>query len=150
MNIPKFAISNYQFTLVAFLFLLIMGIVSFLNMPQREDPVLDIPNTVILAVYPGASPLDLESQVTDPIEDVISELDDIRDLRTFVWDGVSVTNVEFNFGTDSDKKYDEVQRQLNSIRNDLPPGLFELDVRKITTSTVSIFQIAFSFGYSRI
>ncbi|GJM31037.1 MAG: multidrug transporter AcrB [Saprospiraceae bacterium] len=142
MNIPKLSIENYQFTLTAFVLLLIMGLASFFAMPQREDPALDIANVLVVAVYPGANPEDIESQVVDIIEESIKELDDIKEISTVIRDGVAVTEVEFFFGVDPDEKYDEVQRQVNGVRNELPSELYDLDVLRISTNTVSIFQIA--------
>lgn len=142
MNIPKFSIENYQFTLTVFVALLVMGIMSFLGMPQREDPVVEIPNTIVVAVYPGANPEDMESQVVDVIEEAINELEDIKEIRTTISDGVAVIGVESIFGVDSDDRYDEVVRQINQIRDDLPSDLYQLDIRKFTTSTVNIMQMA--------
>jgi len=142
MNIPKFSIENYQFTLTVFVALLVMGIMSFLGMPQREDPVVEIPNTIVVAVYPGANPEDMESQVVDVIEEAVNELEDIKEIRTTISDGVAVIGVESVFGLDSDDRYDEVVRQINQIRDDLPSDLYQLDIRKFTTSTVNIMQMA--------
>ena len=142
MNLPRLAIDNYQFTITAFTALFLLGLVSFLSMPQREDPALDIANVFVVAVYPGASPQDIESQVVDPIEEAINELDDLEEVQTTIRDGVAVTEVEFVFGVDPDDKFDAVQRQINQIKGNLPPDLYQLDVRKISTSTVSIFQLA--------
>jgi multidrug efflux pump subunit AcrB len=142
MNIPSFSIKNYQFTLTAFTFLLVMGITSFLNMPRREDPALDIPNIVVIAVYPGANPTDIESQVVDVLEESINELDDLKEVQTTIRDGVAISEIEFNFGVDTDGKYDEVLRQVNQVRSDLPEGLYQLDVRQYSTNTVNIMQLA--------
>ena len=142
MNIPAFSIKNYQLTLTAFVMLLIAGLFSFLSMPRQEDPVLDIPNTLVIAVYPGANPNDIERQVVDPIEEAIKELDDLKELRTVVRDGTAVTEVEFEFGVDPDDKYDEIQRQLNQLKDVLPSDLYSLEARQINTNTVNIFQIA--------
>lgn len=142
MNIPDFSIKNYQFTLTAFAFLLIMGLASFMGMPQREDPALDIPNMVVIAVYPGANPQDVESQVVDVLEESINELDDLKEIRTEISDGVAVMEVEFDFGVDADEKFDEVQRQVNGKRNELPRDLYQLDVRQFSTNSVTVMQIA--------
>lgn len=142
MNLPKLSIRNYQFTLTAFVLLTTLGIASFLSMPQREDPAIDIANILVVAVYPGANPEDIENQVVDPIEEAINELDDIKEMETTIRDGVSITQIEFTFGVDSDEKYDEVQRQVNGVRNELPADLYQLDVNKVSTNTVSIFQLA--------
>lgn len=141
MNIPKFSISNFQFTLTAFAFLLLLGLSSFFTMPQREDPALDIPNMLVVAVYPGANPTDVESQVADPLEDAINELDDVKEIQTTIRDGVAVMEIEFTFGVDADDKFDEVQRQVNAKRSELPQDLYQLDVIKFSTNTVAIFQI---------
>ena len=141
MNLPQLSIRNHQFTLTAFAFLLIMGIASFFNMPRREDPALDIPNVLVIAVYPGANPEDIESQVVDVLEEAINELDDLKEIQTTIRDGVAIMEVEFNFGIDSDEKFDEVQRQVNQSREEMPEGLYQLDVKKMSTNTVTIMQI---------
>ncbi|MCB9265076.1 MAG: efflux RND transporter permease subunit [Lewinellaceae bacterium] len=141
MNIPQLSIKNYQFTLTAFAFLLVMGIASFFSMPRREDPALDIPNVLVIAVYPGANPEDVESQVVDILEESVNELDDLKEVQTTIRDGVAIMEIEFNFGVDPDEKFDEVQRQVNQSRNEMPEGLYQLDVKKMSTNTVTIMQI---------
>ncbi|MCB0579224.1 MAG: efflux RND transporter permease subunit [Phaeodactylibacter sp.] len=146
MNIPQLSIKNHQFTLTAFAFLLVMGVASFFNMPRREDPALDIPNVLVIAVYPGATPEDIESQVVDVLEESINELDDLKEVQTTIRDGVAIMEVEFIFGVDTDEKFDEVQRQVNQSRNEMPEGLFQLDVKKMSTNTVTIMQIGLISG----
>lgn len=141
MNIPQLSIKNHQFTLTAFAFLLVMGLASFFNMPRREDPALDIPNVAVIAVYPGANPEDIESQVVDVLEDAINELDDLKEIQTTIRDGVAVMEVEFNFGVDVDEKFDEVQRQANQSRSEMPEGLYELKAVQFSTNTVNIMQV---------
>ncbi|RMG82305.1 MAG: efflux RND transporter permease subunit [Bacteroidetes bacterium] len=142
MNIPAFSIKNYQLTLMVFVALLILGISSFLTMPRSEDPPMNVPHIIVTAIFPGANPLDMESQVADPIEEAVSELEDIKEIKTTIRDGVAVISVEFEYGFDSDEKETEVQRQINNIKDDLPDNLYDLNVRKVTTSNVKIFQTA--------
>jgi len=142
MNLPQFSIQNYQLTITAFAAMLVLGLVAFLSMPQREDPALDIANVIVVAVYPGASPQDIERQVVDPIEESIHELDDLEEVETTIRDGVAITEVEFVFGVDAEEKFDEVQRQINQIKDELPSDLYQLDVRKMSTNTVAIMQLA--------
>ncbi len=142
MSIPKFAIGNYQLTLTVFVIFLALGLSAFLTMPQREDPALKIANIIVVAVYPGANPVDIERQVVDPIEEAINELDDIKEMQTTIRDGVAITEVEFIFGVDPDEKFDEIQRQVNGVRSDLPEDLYQLNFTKASTSTVNIMQLA--------
>ena len=142
MNIPKFAIKNAQITVMIFTILVGLGVYSFVTMPQLEDPVIDLPNVYVVAVYPGAAPEDMESQVVDPLEESINELDDLKEIITTIRDGVAAIEIEFEFGSDPDEKLEEVQRQINSIQEDLPQELYDLDVFLVSTSTVAIYQIA--------
>ncbi len=146
MNIPTLSINNHQLTLSAFVFIVVMGVTSFLNMPRREDPALDIPTSLVVAVYPGASPEDIERQVVDVLEESIQELDDLKEIQTSIRDGVATLEVEFNFGVDADDKFDEVQRQVNQVRGDLPSGLYQLNVIQFSTNTVPIMQLGLVSG----
>ena len=146
MNIPSFAIENRQITLLGFLLLLMLGLQSYFSMPQLEDPVVEVPNILAVAIYPGASPEDVEGQVVDVIEEAVNEVDDLKELSTVIQDGVSVTEIEFIHGVDPKEKLDEVQRKINEVRDQLPPDLYDLDVIEITTSTVAIYQFALVSG----
>ena len=141
MNLPAFSIKNYQFTIMVFLILLLLGVSTFNTMPRSEDPAMDIPQIIAIAIYPGANPADVESQVVDPIEESINELDDIKELTSKVSDGLAVFEIEFEFGVDVNDKEEEVQRQINSIKSDLPE-LYDLDVFKFTPQNVKALQVA--------
>lgn len=142
MRLPKIAIQNYQFTLVMVLLLTLMGVVSLLTMPRAEDPAVKFPGTNVIAVYPGATPSDLEQLVVDPIEEAINELEDIVRLESVMQDGLALVSVEFIYGSDADEKYDKVVESLNSIRGDLPSDLVRLEALKISPQDVNILQIA--------
>src|SRR5512147_2250594 len=113
--LTRFSIKNYQLTIAVFVMIALLGINSFVNMPRSEDPSIEGAYFYVVAVYPGASPTDLEQLIVEPIEDAINELDDIMKLNSSMRDGLAVISVEFNFEVDGDKKYDEVLRQVNNI-----------------------------------
>jgi multidrug efflux pump subunit AcrB len=142
MNIVKFSVRNYQFTILIFLLALALGLHSLLTMPRGEDPPIRTPTYSIIAVYPGTSPKDMEKLVTKPIEDKINELNDIKRIKSDISDGLSVTQVEFTYGVNIDDKYNEVVREINSIRPDLPE-LQSLEIQKFEASDVNTYQLAF-------
>lgn len=142
MNIPKFSIDNFQLTITTFVFLLVIGIGAFWGMPRSEDPVMDIPVVNVIAIYPGAAPKDIESQVVDPIEEVLNELEDVKKIETDISDGVSVTQIEFFFGVDPEDKLEEVEAQVNGLKDELPQDIYKFDFFKQSTSTVAIFQMS--------
>jgi multidrug efflux pump subunit AcrB len=148
MKLPQISIDNYQFTLIIFIVLLFAGMRSFLTMPRTENPEIVIPGVSILAIYPGANPVDMEQLVASPIEESINELDNIKRINTTLLDGVASIAVEFDFNTNADEKFDEVQQQINTIMNDLPDELISLTTSKWSSSDVAMVQLALTSSKS--
>ncbi len=141
MKIPTLAIDNYQFTLTAFLLLMIVGISSFFTMPRSEDPPLKVPGATVIIIYPGSNPIDLEQLIATPLEEAINELDDIKRMETTMRDGILVTSVEFTFESDPDEKFDEVVQQVNSIRDDLPDEIYDLEILEWNSTDVVMMHL---------
>jgi len=142
LRIWKFSVERWQFTLVLFGLLIAVGVNSLLNIPRSEDPEFHAPVPTVVAVYPGADPQDIERLVVDPIEDAVNELDDIKRIDSRSMDGVGVVQIEFHWHTDADDVYDEVVREVNRIRSQLPADLASLEVRKAGSGLVNIAQVA--------
>ena len=111
-------------------------------MPRGEDPPFGAPIFVVLAVYPGASPEDVEELLADPIEDALSELEDIKKINTDCDDGLMKLQLEFTYGVDVDAKNNDVIREINRLRGTLPDDLLLLDVIRASSSDVAILQTA--------
>ncbi len=142
MNIVGFSVRNRQFMLVAFIAMLAMGAFSMLTIPRAEDPTFPIPIYPIIAVYPGASPTDMEQLVVDPIEDRVRALEGLKDVKSTIEDGLAVIIPEFEVSVDADRKYDEILREVNALRSELPNDLALLQVQRINASDVNIAQFA--------
>jgi multidrug efflux pump subunit AcrB len=142
VRLAEFSVRNYQFTIVIFLMAAALGINALLTIPQAEDPTFPLPTFSVVAVYPGATPVDMEQLVVDPIERRLNELEDLKRTKTEIRDGLAVIEVEFETGVDADKKYDEVVREVNALRPVLPGELARLAIRKFDFSRVNIVQVA--------
>jgi multidrug efflux pump subunit AcrB len=142
MTLLEFPIRRYQFTLVAFLCLAALGVFAFNNIAREEDPYLKISAFFVTAIDPGATPDNLERLVAKPIEDRLAALDGVHKLESTVVDGVAFVAVEFDADTDADKKYDEVTREVNALRPELPPEIARFEIRRISPSMVNVIQVA--------
>lgn len=142
MNFNKFFVQNYQFTLVIFVAVLLLGLNALFNMPRAEDPPFGAPIFTVVAVYPGTSPTDMEELVVDPIEAELYKLADIKKINTTIKDGLMVMLVEFNFGVDVEARNNDVIREVNKLRSKLPDGIISLDINKAASSDVAILQTA--------
>ena len=142
MKLTEFALDHPRFTAVGLLLVTVLGVVSFWTMPRAEDPQFGTSTVRVAAIYPGASPTDIESQVVDPIEDEVDDLEDIDQIESTIQDGVAVTSVEFQPSVSSDDAEEETQRAVSQVAGDLPGGVRDLSVDVFETTDVSIYQAA--------
>ncbi len=144
MRFVQFFVNNAQFSLLVFLFTLGIGAMALVNMPRGEDPPFGAPIFIIVAVYPGTSPEDMEQLIAEPLEGELYNLDQIYTIKTEITDGLMLMNVEFEFGVDVDTKNNDVIREVNRIRPDLPEDLALLRVTRAASSDVVVLQAAIS------
>ncbi len=142
MKIAELSVKHYQFTVLIFAMLVVLGIASWASIPRGEDPTFPAPSYTVIAVYPGANPTDLEQLVVDKIEERLNVLENLKAMKSTVRDGLAVVLVEFDVSVDADRKYDEVVREMNALRPDLPADLARLTVRKGGSENVNIAQVA--------
>ena len=142
MKISEFAVKNYQFTLVILVMAIVVGLTTLINMPRSEDPELKIPYFPVIVVYPGTSPNDMEELVADPIEKKISELEDVKRIRTTIKDGIAIIEVEYKYGGNVNEQYQEVVREINNMRGTLPEDILSIDITKPSPTDVNILQMA--------
>jgi multidrug efflux pump subunit AcrB len=142
MKISEYAVKNYQFTLIMFLMAVAVGVATLFTMPRSEDPEIQAPQYSIVVVYPGTSPEDMEELVVDPVEEKINELEDMKRIKTTISDGLAVFRVEYKYESDPDEKYQELVREINSLRQDLPADIFSIDIQKFLPSDVNVMQVA--------
>lgn len=142
MKLPEFAVKNYQFTLVVFLGVLALGLYSLFTMPRSEDPDIHPPQFTVVVVYPGANPKDMEQLVVDPMEKKINELDDMKHIITDIRDGLAVMQVIYKYSSNPDDKYQEIVREINALRSQLPADIADIRINKQIPSDVSIYQYA--------
>lgn len=142
MKLAEFSVKNFQFTVVLFAMLAALGVQSWLTIPRGEDPPLSVPFFTIVAVYPGASPADLERLVVMDVEKRLDQMEEVNTINARITDGLATIGVEFEADQDPDEKYAEVVREMDGLRPNLPSEVAHLTVQKGTTLNVAIAQVA--------
>ncbi|MFA6152104.1 MAG: efflux RND transporter permease subunit [Chitinophagaceae bacterium] len=143
MKITNFAVKNYQFTLIIFVLVAVVGLLTLFTMPRSEDPTTHPPQYLVTVIYPGTSPKDMEEQVVKPIENKIYGLENIDKILTTVEDGVAAIQIKFKYGVDVDNKYQEISTEINALKNgELPKDIYLIKTEKIASSDVKIIQVA--------
>jgi multidrug efflux pump subunit AcrB len=123
------------------LMVIALGVTTVLNMPRSEDPDLNAPNFPVIVVYPGTSPKDMEDLVVKPLEKRIYGLDNIKRIKSTISDGLAVLTVEYRYSSNVDDKYQELVRETNAVRSELPADIYKMEVQKADPSNVNILQI---------
>ena len=120
-----------------------LGINSLLNMPRAEDPDMTTRSVAVVYVYPGTDALDMEELIVDKAEKRFNELDNVKEIITYVSDGVASIRVEFLWNSeDQENNYQAMVREVNSLQKELPQDIYRTEVQKFSPSDVSIMQIA--------
>ena len=146
MNITRLAIRNSQFVVIMILILMVISYRSFVNMPRAEDPQVDFPIYQILVVYPGTSPEDMENLIVDPIEDALNEVENLTDVITDIREGVVSVIIDGEYGISTSEIYDEILREINLIRPDLPDGILRFEVEQIKPADRVNFAVFAIYG----
>jgi multidrug efflux pump subunit AcrB len=142
MKLPSLAIKNAQFTITIVTLLVLVGIVSYLNMPRSEDPQFDLPITIVEVIFPGASPSDIETLVVDILEEEIADIADIKKIESEVRNGAARITIFFLYGTDGEASFNKVKQAIATVKPGLPSGIQQMLVLKGTPNTVAIMQLA--------
>jgi len=126
MNITAAAIENRTVTYFAAFLLLAAGIGAYFQLGQLEDPDFTVKVGVVITAYPGASPEEVELEVTDRIELAIQELPQLDRMESWSRPGLSVVKVWIGQQYWADRLpqvWDEMRKKIRDIRPTLPPGV---------------------------
>lgn len=117
--------------MMVFFVLCAAGIWGFMQLPVARYPDIAFPMTTVTVLQPGASPSQLETEVTRRVEDSVATISGIKRVVSTVTEGVSTTMVEFDLSVDVDQALDETKDAVTRIRSDLPQDIQEPLVGKV-------------------
>lgn len=142
-NISAWCIRNPVPPIVMFVALCAAGILSFVRMDVQSDPDIDFPIAMVVVQQPGAAPAELETQVTQRVEAAVRSLQGIDEINSTVTEGDSQTMVQFALGTPIDRAVTDVRDAISQIRSNLPEGILEPRVIRLSTTTnaLAVFKV---------
>jgi len=120
MNITKLSIQRATLVVVVFTVLTLLGIVSYQSLNYELLPKFSPPVLTVSTIYPGASPNEVENSVTKEIEDALSSLENVKEMKSTSLESFSMIVINLNQGTDVDLSLQEAQRKINTILAKLP------------------------------
>lgn len=125
MNIAEFSIKKSVITWTAAVVTLLLGFLAYQDLPRLEDPEFAIKDAVIMTPYPGASPGEVEKEVTEKIEKAMQELGQLKRVESYSSRGFSMVKIKIKDSFDKDALpavWDEMRRKVADVIPELPPG----------------------------
>ncbi len=144
MNFSAWSIRNPIAPLLGFALLLFVGIQAFYALPITRFPNIDVPVVSITVTQSGASPSELEMQVTKEVEDAVASISGIDEIQSTVTDGQSQTVVVFRIEKPTAEAVQDTKDAIDKIRSDLPAGIEEPIVSKVDVEGQAIQTFAVS------
>jgi len=137
-NISAWSIRNPLVPILAFIGLILAGILSFMSMDVQNDPDIEFPVVIAAISQPGAAPTEIENQITQRVEAAVQTLEGIENIQSTAEEGSSTTVIRFALGTDVAQAVNEVKANIDQIRGELPDGILEPQVFRVQTSSEPI------------
>ncbi|MBR5172822.1 MAG: efflux RND transporter permease subunit, partial [Phascolarctobacterium sp.] len=132
------------FTTMFVLLLVVFGIRCYPNIGVDLTPDVDLPLVSVRVTYDGASPQEMETLITKPMENSVSQVAGIKTLSSTVLEGYSETVLEFEFGVDPQDMASEVREKVARVRRRLPDDIDEPVVQAVDLSSRPILMYTFS------
>ncbi len=122
MHISEFSIRRPTAVTMFFLAVVLIGYISLTNLSIDLLPDLSYPKLTIITIYQGAAPEEIEAFITAPLEEGISAVPGIRNIRSISRESISILTLEFSWGTDMNFAALHVREKLDNVRHYLPQG----------------------------
>ncbi|AYG60123.1 efflux RND transporter permease subunit [Rhizobium jaguaris] len=144
MNFSAWSIRNPVAPLLAFFLLMVVGAHAFFNLPITRFPNIDVPVVNVTVTQSGASPAELEMQVTKEVEDAVASINGIDEIQSTVTDGQSQTVVIFRLEVPTQQAVQDTKDAIDRIRGTLPSTIDEPIVSKVDVEGQAIQSFAVS------
>ncbi len=138
----KFFLNQPRVTFLLILLTTVWGIYCMFALPKESSPEVKVPYASVTTFYAGASPLDVEDSITNPLEDVVLGVDQIKQVDSTSSEGFSMIFIEFETNADIQDRVQALQEAVNRARTSLPAGASTPDVKEINFNDQAVLSFA--------
>lgn len=151
MNPAVFALKKRTIVYVMLILLFVGGALSYQNIGRLADPTFTLKTSVVVTRYPGASPAEVEMEVTEVVEEAIQALGQVKKIYSTSQEGLSIVYVDIkeSYSTDElPQVWDELRRKVGDVQGKLPPGAGPSLVNDDFGDVFGVFFALVGDGYS--
>jgi HAE1 family hydrophobic/amphiphilic exporter-1 len=143
MKLAQVSVNRPVTTLMIFVAMVVLGLVSLSMLGLDLMPELEIPAVSVMTAYEGAGPEEIETLLTEPIEDMLSTISGVDEVISVSKEGMSAVTLKFNWGEELDEAINDVREKLDLIRERLPeeaenPIIFKFDLDMFPIMIIAI------------
>ena len=120
MSLPGYSVKNRVTMTMLFIFVILFGIFSFSRLQLDLYPDMDIPYVIVITTYVGASPADIETLLSRPIEETAVSVTGVKNVMSTSKQNVSMVMLEFDWGYNMDQAEIDTRNKLDLVRGTLP------------------------------
>jgi len=142
MSIYGSAVKNPVTTIMFFVAVIVFGIYSLVKLPIDFYPEMEYPAIMVFTSYTGANASDVERNISEPLENSLNIVSDLKEITSVSRDNVSVVTLEFEFGTSLDAAANDVRDALSMVTSFLPEGAEDPVIFKFSTNAMPILFYA--------
>src|SRR6266704_1597067 len=143
-KLAEICVRRPVFATMLILSITVVGIFSFRSLGVDLFPKIDLPTITVTVINPGASPEEVETEITDKVEGAVNTISGIDELRSTSLEGVSQVFITFVLEKNADVAAQEVRNKIDLIVNDLPETAEVPIVQKLDTDATPVLRIAVS------
>ncbi|HHO76877.1 MAG TPA: efflux RND transporter permease subunit [Deltaproteobacteria bacterium] len=141
MRLPEFSVKQPVAALMLFCAIILIGLISFANMSTDMFPDVEPPVITVITTWPGANASDVETEVTDVIENHLNSVGNLDTLTSKSQDNISLISCKFDWDTDLDVASNDIRDKLEFTRRDLPKDIDPSMLFKFSSATAPILMM---------
>ncbi len=142
----KFSVRKPYTVLVGVVLILVLGYLSFTNMSTDFLPSMELPYTVVMTMYPGASPEEVETAVSSPVESAMARISNVKKIQSISNANASIVIMEFEDGTDMNATTIDMRESLDTISSYWDESIGSPTIMKINPDMMPIMVAAINFN----
>lgn len=142
---PKYSVRKPFTVLVGVVLILVLGYMSFTNMSTDFLPHMEMPYAVVMTSYPGASPEEVETAVSSPVESVMARINNVKNITSISNQDVSIVILEFIDGTDMNSTSIDMREALDQIKTYWDDSIGNPTIMKINPDMMPIMVAAIDY-----
>src|SRR5690606_18616989 len=137
-QVIEFCIRRVALVLLSAFCVFVFGLANYCGLPREAAPDVDVPVVIAATPYPGVSPEDIETLVTTPLENELSDLKKLKKMSSTSAEGFSGITLEFEPDVNIDEAMQRVRDRVNRAKPDLPDDIEDTDISEISFAEMPI------------